>query len=102
MGELETIKYLLQTGAAGILIIAGAGMLKFLREERTDRASERSEWFSRMNEITDQLRELTGQVTEALRMAREEAGHRCPFTGASRATILEFEEHLKSKYKEGW
>jgi len=37
-----------------------------------------------------------------LRLAHEEAGHRCPFTGASRATILEFEEHLKHKLQENW
>ena len=102
MSELEAIKYLLQSGAAGVLIIAGAGMLRFLREERSDRADERREWFGQMEQITGQLKELTRQVTEALRLAREEAGHRCPFTGASRATILEFEEHLKHKLQENW
>lgn len=102
MNELEAIKYLLQTGASGILIIAGAAMLRFLREERSDRAVERGEWFKRMNEITDQLRELTGHVTEALRVASEEAGHRCPFTGATRAAILDYEQRLKSRLEEGF
>ena len=101
MSELEAIKYLLQSGAAGVLIIAGAGVLKFLREERTDRADERREWFGQMEQITGQLKELTRQVTEALRLAREEAGHTCPFTGATRAAILEYERRLRDR-DESW
>jgi len=101
MGELETIKYLLQSGAAGVLIVAGWGVLKFLREERTDRADERREWFGQMEQITSELQKLTGQVTEALRLAREEAGHTCPFTGATRAAILEYERRLRDR-DESW
>lgn len=97
MNELDVVKYLLQTGAAGILIIAGAGMLRFLREERADRAAERTEWFSRMNELTTGIRELTQYVTEALRVAREAAGQSCPFTGASQETIMAFEERMKRR-----
>ena len=102
MSELEAIKYLLQSGAAGVLIIAGAGVLRFLREERSDRADERRAWFGQMEQITGQLKELTGQVTEALRLAREEAGHTCPFTGATRAAILEFEQRMRARGEEGW
>ncbi|GEM_PF-3624210 len=101
MGELETIKYLLQSGAAGVLIVAGWGVLKFLREERTDRSAERREWFGQMEQITSELQKLTGQVTEALRLAREEAGHTCPFTGATRAAILEYERRLRDR-DESW
>ena len=101
MGELETIKYLLQSGAAGVLIVAGWGVLKFLREERSDRAEERREWFGQMEQITSELQKLTGQVTEALRLAREEAGHTCPFTGATRAAILEYERRLRDR-DESW
>ena len=101
MSELEAIKYLLQSGAAGVLIIAGAGVLKFLREERSDRAEERREWFGQMEQITDQLRQLTGQVTEALKLARKKAGHTCPFTGAARAAILEYERRLRER-DESW
>ena len=101
MGELETIKSLLQSGAAGVLIVAGWGVLKFLREERTDRSAERREWFGQMEQITSELQKLTGQVTEALRLAREEAGHTCPFTGATRAAILEYERRLRDR-DESW
>lgn len=97
MNELEAVKSLMQMGAAGILIVAGAGMLKFLREERADRAAERTEWFSRMNELTTGIRELTQYVTEALRVAREAAGQSCPFTGASKQTIMQYEERLRRR-----
>lgn len=97
MPELEIIKSLLQMGAAGILIVAGWGMLKFLREERSDRATERQSWFDRMDSIADKLEDLTQEITHALTEAREGRIFRCPFTGASRAAIEEFESRLQER-----
>lgn len=100
MPELEIVKSLLQMGAAGILIIAGWGMLRFLREERTDRASERKSWFDRMDSIAEKLETLTEQITTALAEAREGRAFRCPFTGANQAAIEEFERRLEERMQE--
>lgn len=97
MNELELVKSLLQMGAAGILIIAGREMLKFLREERRDRKDERVGWFGRMDSLARQLEHLTERITEALQEARQSHGWRCPFTGADRATIEEFERRMKER-----
>lgn len=100
MAELEIVKSLLQMGAAGILILAGWGMLRFLREERADRSSERKSWFDRMDSITDKLGELTEQITTALAEAREGRAFRCPFTGANQAAVEEFERRLEERMQE--
>lgn len=97
MNDLELAKSLLQMGAAGILIIAGREMLRFLREERRDRKDERCGWFDRMDALARQLEHLTERITEALQEARQSHGWRCPFTGADRATIEEFERRMKER-----
>lgn len=104
MAELEVVNSLLQMGAAGILILAGWGMLRFLREERADRSSERKSWFDRMDSIAEKLETLTEQITSALNEAREGRAFRCPFTGANQAVVEEFErrfeERMDSKHRD--
>lgn len=97
MNDLELVKSLLQMGAAGILIIAGREMLRFLREERGDRTEEREGWFTRMDSLSQHLTHLTERITEALQEARQSHEWRCPFTGADRVTVEEFERRMKEK-----
>ncbi|MCC6821467.1 MAG: hypothetical protein IT579_12105 [Verrucomicrobia subdivision 3 bacterium] len=69
---MEVIKSLLQMGAAGILLMAGWGMLRFLREERADRAAERNIWFQRFDRVAAQLEALAREVTTAIQHLRHD------------------------------
>lgn len=72
MQDIEVVKSLLQMGAAGILLFAGWGMLRFLREERADRAAERNIWFGRFDRITAQLEALAREITAAVQHIRRD------------------------------
>lgn len=63
LNDIELVKSIVQMGAAGILTMAGYGMLKFLGEERIDRASERQAWFKRFDNVAERLERLTAEVT---------------------------------------
>ena len=97
MADIEIIKSLLQTGAAGVLILAGAGMLRFLAEERNDRSDERREWFGRMDRLTASLTKLANEITEALTEMRKAEGARCPLTGADRRTVEELARRVRKE-----
>jgi nitrogen-specific signal transduction histidine kinase len=96
MADIEIIKSLLQMGAAGVLIIAGAGMLKFLREERADRSGERKAWFDRLDRITESLTGLAHEITAALAELRSARGQRCPLTGADRQVVEEITRRVRA------
>lgn len=72
MQDIEVVKSLLQMGAAGILFLAGCGMLRFLREERADRAAERAAWFERFDTVAARLEALAKEVTLAVHHIRED------------------------------
>lgn len=70
MQDVEFMKSLLQMGAAGILFLAGWGMLRFLREEREDRRAERGIWFERFGNMAEQMEALAREVTSAVQYLR--------------------------------
>lgn len=97
MPEIEVVKSLLQMGAAGILFLAGYGMLRFLREERVDRAQERTAWLERFDRIAARLETLAQEITAALVALRAAQGARCPLTGCDRAAVEELERRIREK-----
>lgn len=83
----------MQTGTAGILFLAGWAMLRFLREERLDRAQEREGWLKELRRIAD-------VVTAAVAELRENQRPWALARGISRDMMDDFERWLNERRKE--
>lgn len=97
MPELEIVKSLLQMGAAGILFLAGWGMLQFLREERDAQIKHEAALLSLFENVVQKLESLTHEVSTALYELKRSRGQRCPLTGADRAVVDEMERRIRER-----
>lgn len=67
--ESELFKAILQTGAAGAVIAVVWLFLRFLEEERVDRAREREGIWTVLRQLASAIEQLNGRLAEG----------RCPF-----------------------